>query len=166
LKLDTTWRNLAACRGKDIVLFFGRGEDEQQKERLEREARAKALCLKCSVQQNCLQEALLNREEGVWGGLSKYERKRLLRQEKRVKPKDPRLYVGKAQKPQQATVLSSKVVESRIGWDGERVLIKCQDFVETEFGVKWIVEKNDKVLYETTDETDAWLMFASWTVTF
>ena len=162
---DTTWRDKAACKGQSIVLFYGFGENEQQNERLEREAKAKALCFSCSVQETCLHEALTKREDGVWGGMSKYERKRLLRSNRQIKPKEISLFLKKLNKTPKTPSVES-VIDSRIGWDGEQVLIKTADFVETEHKTKWIVEKNGKVMYETFDETDAWLMFGSWTITF
>ena len=162
---DTTWRTKAACKGQSIVLFYGFGEDEQQNERLERETKAKALCSSCLVQEQCLAEALNNREEGVWGGMSKYERKRLLRNHRQVRPKDTLVLFKKLVTPKKLTGMQT-VIDSRSAWDGEEVLIKREDFTEIEYDTKWTVEKNGKVLYETFDETDAWLMFGSWTITF
>ena len=43
------WQDAAACRGKDIVLFFG-PDGERQPEREVRERRAKAVCASCPVQ--------------------------------------------------------------------------------------------------------------------
>ncbi|MFE7779418.1 WhiB family transcriptional regulator, partial [Streptomyces sp. NPDC057445] len=46
----------------------------------EGQRRAKAVCLGCPVQTECLAEALDNRIEfGVWGGMTERERRALLR---------------------------------------------------------------------------------------
>jgi WhiB family redox-sensing transcriptional regulator len=45
---------------------------------------AKAICGLCPVRQPCLEHALVNRErEGVWGGLTDRERRRLIRQRRK-----------------------------------------------------------------------------------
>lgn len=68
-----SWRDEANCRDIDPDLFFPlRGEDI---------GRAKAVCWGCAVREECLEYALDNNEEqGIWGGLSGKERKRLRRQ--------------------------------------------------------------------------------------
>jgi WhiB family redox-sensing transcriptional regulator len=46
---------------------------------------AKAVCDACPVHQSCLEHALTVRErEGVWGGLTERERRRVLRQRRRT----------------------------------------------------------------------------------
>jgi WhiB family redox-sensing transcriptional regulator len=45
---------------------------------------AKAICGSCTVRETCLEFALVNRErDGVWGGATERERRRLLRQRRR-----------------------------------------------------------------------------------
>jgi WhiB family redox-sensing transcriptional regulator len=62
------WRELAACRGADLDLFFpGRGESAEP---------ARGVCAACPVRQPCLDYALTNRiTHGVWGGLTERERR-------------------------------------------------------------------------------------------
>ena len=68
------WRRDAACSGSDADAFFPIGEDETLS------APAKAVCAECPVQQQCLQYALAtNQTEGVWGGMTGPERRRLRR---------------------------------------------------------------------------------------
>jgi len=44
-----------------------------------REARAKAICSTCVVQNDCLEYAIRIREpHGIWGGMNETERKQLL----------------------------------------------------------------------------------------
>lgn len=63
---DWSWQNRAACRGEDLVLFFGR-EGERQPERDVRERKAKAICARCPVASECLDYALSRPEKyGVW----------------------------------------------------------------------------------------------------
>jgi len=45
---------------------------------------AKAICSSCAVRQPCLEYSLAARErEGVWGGLSERERRRIVRQRRK-----------------------------------------------------------------------------------
>ena len=64
------WMSLAACAGVDAELFHphsGESTDE-----------AKAVCATCCVQPDCLNYALTNNEtNGIWGGMSARERRRL-----------------------------------------------------------------------------------------
>ncbi len=66
------WRLDAACRELDTAIFFPETEDAA--------GAAKAICATCPVREPCLLFALANREEqGVWGGLTESERRRLRR---------------------------------------------------------------------------------------
>ena len=64
------WRELAACRGSDLEVFFpGRGESAGP---------ARRVCAACPVRQPCLDYAITNRiVYGVWGGLTERERRAL-----------------------------------------------------------------------------------------
>lgn len=66
------WTADAVCQQTDPEAFFpGSGESSR---------RAKAVCLNCPVTEECLAYAL--REDipfGIWGGLSRGERRRMLR---------------------------------------------------------------------------------------
>ena len=45
---------------------------------------AKAICASCAVRQSCLEYSLAARErEGVWGGLTERERRRIVRQRRK-----------------------------------------------------------------------------------
>lgn len=73
-----SWRDLAACRGVHPDVFYPTAEDEAAV------ARAKEICDGCMVRETCLDHALVNRErEGVWGGASEADRRRMLRQRRR-----------------------------------------------------------------------------------
>ncbi|GAA3440637.1 MULTISPECIES: WhiB family transcriptional regulator [Streptosporangiaceae] len=68
------WQDDAACRGEDLVLFFG-PDGERQPERDIRERKAKAICGQCPVRAECLDYALSRPEKyGTWGGLNEDER--------------------------------------------------------------------------------------------
>ena len=74
----TTWRKQAACRGLDVEAFYPVTEDEADA------AEAKAVCDICPVRQACLEHALANRErEGIWGGTTERERRRIVRQRRK-----------------------------------------------------------------------------------
>ena len=62
------WRELAACRGADLGLFFpGRGESA---------APARRICAGCPVCEPCLDYALSNGiTHGIWGGLAERDRR-------------------------------------------------------------------------------------------
>jgi WhiB family redox-sensing transcriptional regulator len=80
LEVEARWQDLAACKGMDPTLFFGPEHAESVKEKRDREDAAKAICAGCSVQAECLEYALEQREPyGIWGGMTELERKALLR---------------------------------------------------------------------------------------
>jgi len=64
------WRELAACRGTHLEVFFpGRGETAGP---------ARQVCAACPVRQPCLDYAITNRiTHGIWGGLTERERRAL-----------------------------------------------------------------------------------------
>ena len=73
-----SWRKRAACRGIDPEVFYPVSDEDEAWE-------AKAICAQCPVRQACLEYALANRErEGVWGGTTERERRRVLRQRRRT----------------------------------------------------------------------------------
>ena len=66
------WRADAACREADVNVFFPTTDEEA--------GPAKAICAACPVRTECLEFALATRQEdGVWGGLTEIERRRLRR---------------------------------------------------------------------------------------
>lgn len=69
------WQNDAACRGEDLVLFFG-PDGERQPERDIRERKARAICARCPVLRQCQDYSVNSFEQhGLWGGLTTDERK-------------------------------------------------------------------------------------------
>jgi WhiB family transcriptional regulator, redox-sensing transcriptional regulator len=75
--MDMDWRNQAACRDEDPELFYPVGNTGPA---LLRIAEAKAVCQRCPVNAECLDWALVSKQEwGVWGGLSEDERRALTR---------------------------------------------------------------------------------------
>lgn len=74
--MKATWRQQAACLGLDPDIFYPVSDDEAED--------AKAICAHCPVRQTCIEYALANRErEGVWGGYTESERRRLIRQRRK-----------------------------------------------------------------------------------
>ena len=66
------WREQAACRDLDTSTFFPETDEEA--------AAAIAVCATCPVREACLEFALVTRQDdGVWGGMTEVERKRLRR---------------------------------------------------------------------------------------
>ena len=77
--MGANWRDQARCRGVDPQIFHPAEEDE------EAAAAAKAICAVCPVREPCLEYAISTREkDGVWGGLTARERRRLVRQRRRT----------------------------------------------------------------------------------
>lgn len=74
---SATWRAHARCKGVDPVIFHPVNEDDADE--------AKAICELCPVREPCLEYAVTAREkDGVWGGLTARERRRLIRQRRRT----------------------------------------------------------------------------------
>lgn len=73
---NLSWRQHAACRGVDPQIFYPVSEEDAED--------AKGVCGICAVRETCLEYALTNREkEGVWGGATERERRRMLRHRRR-----------------------------------------------------------------------------------
>jgi len=77
LRMNLSWRQHAACRGIDPNIFYPASDDEAEE--------AKGICAGCPVRQACLEYALANRErDGVWGGATERERRRIVRQRRKT----------------------------------------------------------------------------------
>lgn len=66
------WIKNAACSGL-THLFFGHPSERPQATQ-KREARAKSICDKCTVFNECRKYARENREHGYWAGENEYDR--------------------------------------------------------------------------------------------
>ena len=77
---EMTWRVAALCRGDDAVHFFAPAHLERKPEKDLRESRARAICARCPVLDECLEYALgAGEPHGIWGGLNELQRRHLLR---------------------------------------------------------------------------------------
>ena len=75
--MNLSWRQRAACRGVDPDVFYPVSDDDADE--------AKQICGDCAVRQPCLEYALANRErDGVWGGATERERRRIVRQRRKT----------------------------------------------------------------------------------
>ena len=75
--MNLSWRNRAACRGVDPDIFFPVSDEEA--------VPAKIICGDCPVREACLEWALATRErDGVWGGATERERRRMIRQRRKT----------------------------------------------------------------------------------
>jgi WhiB family redox-sensing transcriptional regulator len=75
--MNSSWRQRGACRGLEPDVFYPPTDDEADA--------AKAVCAECPVREPCLEFALSTREaEGVWGGTTARERRRILRQRRKT----------------------------------------------------------------------------------
>lgn len=77
LPVSISWRQLARCRGVDPEVFYPISDEDEALE-------AKEICALCPVREACLEHALVHREkQGVWGGCTERERRRILRRRRR-----------------------------------------------------------------------------------
>lgn len=77
--MNLPWRSKAACQGLDPDIFYPSTEDDAEAEQ------AKVVCAGCPVREACLEHALAVREkDGVWGGATERERRRIIRQRRRT----------------------------------------------------------------------------------
>jgi WhiB family redox-sensing transcriptional regulator len=77
--MKQSWRQQAACRGLDPLIFYPVSDDDVATDV------AKEVCAGCNVREACLEYALTVREkEGIWGGATERERRRILRQRRRA----------------------------------------------------------------------------------
>lgn len=76
--MNQPWRAKAACRGLDPTTFYPDPDVEEDA------LPAKDICAACAVREACLEYALGYREkDGVWGGCTERERRRIIRQRRR-----------------------------------------------------------------------------------
>ena len=69
-------RQYARCLGANPELFYPSHDDPAEG--------AKEICYVCPVREPCLEHAITAREkQGVWGGLTEKERRRLIRQRRK-----------------------------------------------------------------------------------
>lgn len=74
--MSGNWRDQARCQGVDPEVFHPVDDDDGSE--------AKAICALCSVREPCREYAITAREkDGVWGGLTARERRRLIRQRRK-----------------------------------------------------------------------------------
>lgn len=77
------WQSRGACSGTDTAVFF-HPEFERGTNRTTRVARAKAICARCPVLDQCREHALTVQEPyGTWGGLDELERTVLIKGRRR-----------------------------------------------------------------------------------
>lgn len=70
------WMKLGACRGQDTELFFTDANEPP--------AEVVKICDHCPVKEVCLTWALERKQVGIWGGLTDFQRRQLLRKKSRV----------------------------------------------------------------------------------
>jgi WhiB family redox-sensing transcriptional regulator len=76
------WWSRAACATADPELFFPISYSGPA---IRQVMRAKAVCARCEIQRDCLRYALdAGSIQGVWGGMTEEERRRLLRRNRRA----------------------------------------------------------------------------------
>lgn len=74
---DEQWRSFAACRNADPRIFFPQSELFSNQ--------AKLICSTCPVRQQCLAWAMgTAQRDGVWGGRTAKERRRMAKESRRI----------------------------------------------------------------------------------
>lgn len=61
--------SLAACADQDTGIFFSEADSEIRK--------ALAICSRCPIKKECLEDAITNNEFGVWGGTTESMREQM-----------------------------------------------------------------------------------------
>lgn len=79
---ESGWMDDAACRGEPPDDWFPEGSEWERRAPTQR---AKAVCARCPVAQDCLDYAMANHLVGIWGGRDDKERRRLQRLARQVK---------------------------------------------------------------------------------
>ncbi len=75
--MNQQWQSKAACQGLDPEIFYPLDDEDADE--------AKTVCAACPVREACLEHALGYREkDGVWGGATERERRRIIRQRRRT----------------------------------------------------------------------------------
>jgi len=75
--MSMSWQKRAACAGLETEIFYPATDEEADL--------AKEICTECPVREACLEYALSTREkEGIWGGCTERERRRIIRQRRRT----------------------------------------------------------------------------------
>lgn len=70
------WRAHARCKGIDPEVFYPVSDEDSDE--------AKSICGECPVRLQCLEYAIVARErDGVWGGATEKERRRIIRQRRK-----------------------------------------------------------------------------------
>jgi WhiB family transcriptional regulator, redox-sensing transcriptional regulator len=70
------WRTHARCKGIDPEVFYPVSDEDADE--------AKSICGECPVRLQCLEYAIVARErDGVWGGATEKERRRIIRQRRK-----------------------------------------------------------------------------------
>lgn len=114
----------AACRGADPALFFPSAQSGARQDR--QVAAAKELCRECPIRRPCLTRALeVSEGEGIWGGFTGPERRRLRVHAARLRSLDPRLiYELRAGRPVVLPALDRPAVAhllAGLGWSLTRI---------------------------------------------
>jgi len=129
------WWEHAKCRGHGTDLFFGPpvGESETVAHRKRREAEAKKVCKGCPSAVPCVADAFHFADEGVRGGLTRYER---------LQVAPPRIIDGAwLTVSRSADRAGRAVLEHRVSNGVSTFRVRVESLV----------------VIETVDETDAWL---------
>jgi WhiB family transcriptional regulator, redox-sensing transcriptional regulator len=78
----TNWRSSGACRSADPDLFFPIAKSGLSEQQI---ARAKMICARCPVRQECLEFAMSHDQTyGIWGGTTVEDRQRDRRRRRRA----------------------------------------------------------------------------------
>lgn len=127
------WWDDASCRGVGTFLFFGPSDDRESiAQRRRREADAKRCCEGCAVQVDCLSDALKFNDEGIRGGLTRYERGQLA--------------------PRRRAHVGWVLIANSTGIHGHS---RLERFAER--GLWRVMRRESEVVIETADESEAWI---------
>ena len=130
------WWVHAVCLGMGTELFFGAEGHETVTHRKKREREAKLVCSRCDVKIECLADALKFSDDGVRGGMTRYERQ---------------------QTAPQAIVVGEWMLIATSAAPNGQCILERRDSIDNETPPMFRVMKSKRVLKQTTDEKEAWI---------
>lgn len=149
-----TWSDHALCKEQTDRFFAPDGE--APRERIAREAQAKAICANCTVQSDCLDAAITGDERGIWGGTTEAERRRMVRRTtfRRRPPSMP----SQPQQPVRRDA-SWRTVQTRPNTVGIEIRLAITEGGTAWHGFTYAVFRADDLAFLADTESDAWMYF-------
>jgi WhiB family redox-sensing transcriptional regulator len=113
----SAWQELAACAGHPEPDLWHPGERGMTRDKADAITDAKAVCASCPVRHACLNDALENGYEGIWGGTTDAERGQVKEKGPRFRTADNVAFVL-----EQLPMATAREVGERLGLERDAIL--------------------------------------------